>query len=466
MANTPYSDAGSLSLGQVWAMLVAKRKFIVLVAFLIFAATALITAILPRIWTASTSLYIDYNESDPINGQQLSAMLDDSYLQTQLELLQSQRVAGIVIDRLHLRNTPEYRQDVANHGEALAEQSLFRGLLRNLKVDHARGSRVVNVEYSNASRSLARDVANAFASGYRQLGEQMAATAARSRFEQYNAQLDLLRKDVDTVQGRLTGYQQQNDILNVQEHGDQETQKLNELSHTLTALQTGLQEAKANQAATQELLKSGVQPYETPVANQSPAVTALKTQLGEIDRRLGDVRGSLGPNHPLIRGLTSERQRIFTRLTQESRSLLAGADSNIARLTAQIADLQQDVEHQRQKVLEQMRQRNQIAAYQRQLTSAQQVYNAALQKYDTLIMASNVTSPNVTVLRPAELPSSPSKPRVMLNLLLGLVVGLASAVILALLLELLNRRVNTVEDLLAEPELPLLGQIGFREERA
>lgn len=464
--NTFSHESGSLSLRQVFAILVARRRFVFLVAALIFVLTALITLLLPRMWTASTSIYIDYNESDPINGHQLSAMLDDSYMQTQLELLQSQRVAGVVIDRLQLRNTPEYRQDVASDGQARADQALFQGLLRNLKIQNARGSRVVNVEYSDRSRTRARDIANTFASAYRELGEQMAVSAARSRFEQYNVQLDQLRKEVDTVQGQLTDYQQKNDILNVQEHGDQETQKLKELNSTLTALQTSLQEAKANQAATRELLKAGMKPYETPIANQSPVITALKTQLGDIDRRLGDVKGSLGRNHPLIRGLSSERQRIFTRLTQESQSLLAGTDGTIARLTTQIADLQQDIEQQRQKVLTQMQQRNQMDAYQRRLASAQQVYNAALQKYDTLIMASNIMSPNVTVLRSAELPSTPSKPRVLLNLLLGLVVGVACAVMLTLLLELSDRRVNTVEDLLGDPDLPLLGQIGLKESRA
>lgn len=464
--NTFSPESGSLSLKQLCAMLLARRRLVCFVTALIFALTALITALLPRVWTASTSIYIDYNESDPIKGQQLSAMLDDSYMQTQLELLRSPRVAAIVIDTLRLRDTPEYRQDVANDGQARADQALVKRLLGNLKIQHARGSRVVSLDYSDRSRNLARDVANAFAGAYRELGEQMAASAARSRFEQYDAQLGQLRKEVDTIQGQLTAYQQHNDILNVQDHGDQETRKLNELNGTLTALQTSLQTARAEQTATQALLKSGMQPYETPIASQSPVITALKTQLGDIDRRLGDVKGALGPRHPLIRGLNSERGRIVSRLVQESRALLAGADSNIARLSAQIAELQQEIEQQRQKVLKQMQQRNQIAAYQRQLASAQQVYNAALQKYDTLIMASTIQSPNVAVLRSAELPSTPSKPRVLVNLLLGLLVGAAGGVLLALLLELLNRRVNIVEDLLGDPDLPMLGQIGLKESHA
>lgn len=413
---------------------------------------------MPKTWTASTDLYIDYRENDPIGGQKLSAMLDDSYMQTQLDLLRSQRVAENVINAIGLRDTVDYRQAIEEYGKERAEQQFVHQLLSNTSIQHARGSRVVTVAFDGSSPKQSRDFANAVAQAYITLGEQMSFTAARSRLEQYNAQLEQLRKEVDSAQSRLTDYQQDNDILNVQDHGDQETQKLQDMNKALITLQNSLQEARASQNATQKMLEEGLKPEELPIVNQTSVINMLKSQQGYLERQLGEIQGSLGPRHPKVQGLSTEKQSIIARIRREAQAILLGAESDINRLTDQVKELETDIAQQRQKVLTQMQQRNQISAYQRQLASTQQVYNAALQRYDALVMASNIMSPNVAILRAAELPTSPSKPKLAINLVLGLTAGLLFALCLALVLELLNRRVHIAEDLQNDPELPLLGQ--------
>lgn len=457
------TETNTLSPRQIIAMLKARQGLILSVAVAIFSFTVIVSLFLPRMWVSSSDIYIDYRENDPIAAQRLSAMLDDSYMQTQLDLLKSQRVAEAVIDNLRLRSTPSYRIAVQDRGEESAEQKLISRLVDNVEIRRVKGSRVVTVEFNGRSPEEARDYADAIVTAYINLGEQMSFTAARSRFEQYNAQLEQLRAEVDAVQNRLTAYQQENDILNIQEHGDQETQRLNEFNKTLISLQNQLQQAYADRDATQRLLASGLKPEELPKVNDTTIITTLKSQLGFVDRQLGDKTGALGPNHPTLKGLMAERNKLTTRIAQEAQAVVDGMDNNIYRLKEQISDLEKTIAELRNKVLAQMQQRNQIAAMQRQLASAQQVYSSALQKYDTLIIASNVMSPNVTVLRPAELPTVPSKPNMKINLALGLVVGASIALILALLLELVNRRVRILDDMLGDPDLPLLGHIGFRE---
>lgn len=463
IAGLPGSESGILSPRQIVAMLRARQRLIVNVAIAIFALTVLISLFLPRVWTASTDIYIDYRENDPIAAQRLSAMLDDSYMQTQLDLLRSQRVVENVIDNLNLRASPDYRKSAGNDGEEAADQLLIKQIMDNIDIQRLKGSRVVTIEFNGRSPEQAQNFANAIVQAYITLGEQMAFSAARSRLEQYNAQLEQLRREVDTVQNKLTAYQQENDILNVQEHGDQESQQLNELNKTRIMLQSALQEARAQRDSTQRLLAAGFKPEELPMVNQTAIINTLKSQLGYVDRQLGEKQGAFGPNHPSIRGLASERTKLLAWIAKEAAVILAGADSNITRLNEQISDVEGSIDRLRTTMLKKMDQRDQIAAFQRQLASAQQVYNAALQRYDSLVIATNVVSPNVAILRNAELPSAPSKPNLKVNLVLGLMVGLFIALALALLLELLNRRVHIAEDMMGDPELPLLGRIGLKE---
>ncbi|MCH3719063.1 hypothetical protein LZB68_08275, partial [Campylobacter lari] len=79
----------------------------------------------------------------------------------------------------------------------------------------------------------------------------------------------------------------------------------------------------------------------------------------------------------------------------------------LERLQTQKAALQRDIEAQRAKVLDQMAKRDRIAAYRRQFAGVEQVYQTALQKYDGILMASNISLPNLAVLRAADVPTSP-----------------------------------------------------------
>lgn len=67
----------------------------------------------------------------------------------------------------------------------------------------------------------------------------------------------------------------------------------------------------------------------------------------------------------------------------------------------------------------------------------------------------------VNILQPAELPTSPSSPRTLINLALGFLVGLAVGVGAAVLLETLDTRIKSIEALGKYFDHPLLGVIGY-----
>src|SRR4029079_11779400 len=67
----------------------------------------------------------------------------------------------------------------------------------------------------------------------------------------------------------------------------------------------------------------------------------------------------------------------------------------------------------------------------------------------------------ISVVKDAPLPTSPSSPRTKINLALGFLVGLAIGVGAAVLLETLDTRITTSRALAKHFDEPLLGVIGF-----
>lgn len=454
-------DSG-LSSTQLAAMISARRGLIYKTLLATVALTVAVTLILPKTYTASSDVYLDYKGNDPINGRMFSPMMDESYIQTQLDMVKSQAVAERVIEAMDLTRTADYRETVERRGEARAHSQLVKRINDQTMVVTRRSSRVVEVEYAAGNPDEARDFTNAVVRAYIELNQQIASSSARSRREQYNAQLEHLRKEADSLQEKLTRYQQEVGILDPNERNDFQSRQLGDLMTSLMAVKNQQQEAQARKAATENLLRSGIAPDELPEVAQRPNINDLKSKLNDANNRLAEVQQVLGPKHPKTLSLIAERNELQARVVRESRSSLDALQTDAKRLAMQEQALQREVDAQRDKLLEQKQHRDTITSYQRQLDSVERVYNTALQKYDEILMASNISTLDLTVLRVAEAPTSHSKPLMMQNIAASILVGLALGLCLALLYELSQRRVRCQDDLVRGIHLPLIGHIGIR----
>ncbi|OZI70864.1 hypothetical protein CAL22_13255 [Bordetella genomosp. 12] len=436
-------------------MLVARARLVAWVAVGTLALTCLLVLVLPRVWTASSDVFIDYRENDPISGRSFSALLDESYMQTQIDMIRSQTVADHVITSLGLLSG-----DDARSGSA-ARNDLVNYIRTHLEVVKQQNSRVLTVSFSANTPQKAREFANAVVNSYIAVSQGISSAAARARTEQYTAQLEQLRGELDAIQDKLTRYQQEAGIVDTrQSGGDIDVRRLNDMATSLLGLESQLEAARARKATTASLLAAGMRPEDLPEVGQIAPINDLRNGLTVVEQQLGQLRGALGPRHPSVAGLLAQRAQFQADIARQAKAAVDALDSDVQRLEAQHAALQHDMDAQKAKVLDQMAKLDRIAAYQRQFAGVEQVYQTALQKYDGILMASNISLPSLAVLRAAELPSSPSRPRVRSSLLLGLVIGLMAGLALALILELSRRRVRCLDDLERSTTLPVLGRVG------
>ena len=451
-----------LSSKQLASMISARRSTIFKTLLATMAVTIVVTLLLPKTYTASSDVFLDYKGNDPINGRLFSPMMDESYMQTQLDMIKSQAVAEKVIDALDLERTAAYHEAVERSGEARAHSQLVKRINDNTMVVTRRSSRVIEVEYAAGTAEQSRDLANAVVRAYIDLNQQISSASARARREQYNAQLEHLRKEADSIQQKLTKYQQEVGILDPNERNDLQSRQLGDLMTSLITVQNQQQEAQARKNATDSLVRGGMRIDELPEVAQRPNINDLKSKLSDVNKRLSDVQDVLGPRHPKTLALIGERDDILARISREARSSLDAQQIDTRRLALQEQALQKEVDTQRAKLLEQKQHRDIITSYQRQLDSVERVYNTALAKYDEILMASNINTFDLTVLRVAEVPSTHSKPLLMQNIAASILVGLALGFCLALLYELGQRRVRCEDDLVRGLHLPLIGHIGIR----
>jgi len=100
-----------------------------------------------------------------------------------------------------------------------------------------------------------------------------------------------------------------------------------------------------------------------------------------------------------------------------------------------------------------------ILAIQQKIDLKQATYATLLKQQEQIRLREALRANSVSIIEPAVVPQTPSKPRIELNIALGFLVALAGGTGLAFLFENLDTRLYTTEQIENIPELSILGTI-------
>lgn len=461
MMNEP-SDGG-LSFAQLFAILSARKLTILSMLIFTVASTYGITQYLPKSYTASAELFIDYKANDPLSSRQFSPMLDEGYMLTQVDMIKSEEVANHAIDATKLMSSEGVKKLVQAEGEEKARNMLVTQVAKDIEVVLRRSSRVVELRFSSDSPTQARDILNASIQGYIDLVTRLSAVPAKSRQEQYSSQLDTLRQELDKIQTAITDYQQKYGILDSDERLDTESRQLTDLSARQTTLETQRMEANSRRRSIEGLVRSGVTAADIPEIAGQRGLPELRLRLADSERQMAEIGSVYGRNHPRFKIVMAERDTLIQRLERESQIALKTVSADEGRFDQQAQALSSEIRTRQRKLLEMKKHRDIIGSYQRQMETVRQIYTAAVQKYDELLIASTVNSPTLAVLRWAVAPYTHSKPKLKNNLLMSIPIGFLLGLSIVFLTELSGRRVRHIDDLERELNMDVLGRVGERK---
>ena len=152
--------------------------------------------------------------------------------------------------------------------------------------------------------------------------------------------------------------------------------------------------------------------------------------------------------------LREEGDRIYSGAGQSAREILqeqllaleGSMDANRTRLqvlidSGQTAETSQEVQDLRARI-----------------SAQEQLYAMLLDEYDAARVRERLLENSISIVEEAVTPTSPSKPRVRLNMILSVIVGLSAGTALAFLVDNLNRSIHTTENLEAAG-IPVLGSV-------
>ncbi len=442
-----------MNLSQFLLILRAHLRIILLIFGVTVAAALVVSLLATKKYKATSSVVLNYKATDPVTGQMVTAQALPGYMPTQVDIINSRSTALAVVDNLKLAQDPKVKESYANSDSQLDIRNWLAGILLNdLDAQASRDSSVIDITYKGRDPQIVATMANAFAEAYQQVSMQLKLDPTRKASAYFNDQVKVLRDNYEQAQAKLSKYQQEHGITNLDNRVDVESNRLNDLSTQLVAAQGALAEAQSRRQAAGSASNS-------PDVNANPLVQNLKANLAASEARFEQAAKRLGTNHPDYLNAKAEVDGLRAQLNAAISSTSASVATNASILQKREAEIRGDFNAQKQKVLDLNRTRDELAVLSRDLDSAQRAYELTAQRFMQTNLEGQSNQSDIAILAAAMPPTAPSSPRLLLNLALAMFVGLVLGVMAALGLELLNRRVRSEADLVEGLGLPVLGSI-------
>lgn len=441
-----------MTLYQFLMILRARYRLVTLIILCAIALAFFGTVLIPKQYTAQTSVLIDVRSPDPVSGGAIQGQVASSYIATQVDIISGDRVAKRVIKMLKLDEDPNIKNDwlKGTQGRGKLDDWLAQSLKKNLDVRPSRDSNVINIIYKGPSPDSVANIVNSFAQAYLDINLSLKTEPARLYAEWFDEQTKLSRAKLEMAQARLSNFQQKAGIITSDERVDYEVAKLGQISTQLTTVQGETTDSQSKRNSRGDTVAEVM---------QSPLINGLKADVARLEAKVQESGINLGANHPQQQRAESELASLKSRLASETRRITASIETTYRVSKDRERELQGAVSAQRARVLQLNKQRDELNVYRRDVESAQRSFEAVSQSASQTRLQSLTNQTNVVLLTSAVPPLDASSPKLLINLLIAAFASTLFGVACAVLLELANRRVRSADDLVQMLDLPVLASI-------
>jgi polysaccharide biosynthesis transport protein len=410
----------------------------------------------PPSYTARARMIIDTNKVHIFQGQPVfgETAIDTAMVDSQVEIMKSEKISLAVINRLHLTDDPEFVGNragllgsafglVSNLFGSDAPKSEFQltrrateEFARRLTVKRVGYTYIIDITFSSINPDRAAEIANAVADEYivDQLDAKFQATRRAAVWLQ--DRLRDLREQASAAQRAVVEFKTQNNIVTTGSGGRlMDEQRVGELNSQLIVARTQMAEAKARLDRIEAVLRSNAPnvTVDATVADslKDEVITKLRTQYLEMANREAEFAARYGSTHLAVINLRNQMREIRKSILDELGRIAESYKSDYA-----IAEQrEQSIQKELSQAVGQSQTTNRAQVTLRELESTarsyQSLYDNFLQRYMESVQQQSFPITEARVVTPASrsLKKSWPNPTVVVSLSIfgGLIFGLGIA---------------------------------------
>jgi succinoglycan biosynthesis transport protein ExoP len=429
-----------------WAVGFARRQYAIVafVAALVIASGAVYLLTTPPSFTAQTMLMLDTRKVQLLQQQSVlgDIQADSATVDSQVEIIKSEKVALALIKELKLTEDPEFIGSKAGLVGTLiasvtrilspswesttSEFELVRAamsvLQSRLMARRIALTYVIEISYRSYSPERAAQIANAIADTYIVDALEAKYQATRRASLWLHDRIKELRDQASAAERAVIAYKEKNNIVDAGGRLMSE-QQLAELSSQSIAARGLTAEAKARLDRIEEIIRSADPAGTVTDTLKNDVITKLRQQYLDFSNRVGDLTRRYGANHQAVLNMGSQMNEIRRSIVDELRRIAETYKSDY-----EIAKTREGaVRAGLNAIVSESHSTNRAQVELRELESTAQTYRALhdnfLQRYMESVQQQSFPITEARVITEATRPLGKSHPRSLLILALATAGG-------------------------------------------
>ena len=440
-------------------------RFIGVFALIVGVAVTIVTFKMTNIYEPVARLEIDPPGSELLTLKELlnTTASDETYLQTQTKILESDELAIAVIRTLRLDQNPEFAgkpkkptQHLGSPPSSIhltpAEDAALGTFQEDLKILNVRGSRLVEARYPSRDPALAAQIVNTLVNLYIDRNYRKRYESTMQASDWLSGQLSDLRDKVERSSRALVNYQKENGIVDApDEKQNVITERIVELSHQFAQAQAD----RIEYEAAVKILDKGSGDL-LPQVRTSPGYQLLLQRMVDTRSLLAQVQAVYGENSANVKKLENEVREIQSELTTEKHDIAAQLRTGLQASREREQLLANSLQQMKEVVANNNEKMIQYNVLKNEAQANSELYNSLLAKLKEAGISAGLKSSNIRVVDAARILDVPTRPNRKLDIALGLALGILGGVILAFLREKMDNTIHTPDDVKEFVGLPSL----------
>src|ERR1035441_248693 len=374
-----------------------RRKWLVAGLVTVCAAIGLAVALTQKpVYQAKALIEIQGIKENFLNPREINPTVEGGlvefqpYIQTQIKILQTDRLLGRVADRLHLERLAELQPTVSvtdrvrallhvGGGQTAGDPraGMLAAMAERLTVRLSGETRIIEVGFESHDPRIAAAVANALAEEYiaQNLEKRLSATQFTAKW--LAGQLDELKRNLDDAEQQLEHYLLSHDLLYPSDAGKDSVAeaRLRQLQDALTKAQ----ETRIAEQSRAELIAN------LPVENLSDAVDnetihSYQAKLSDLRQKYAESRAVYTAEHYKVRQIQGQIDEVQGALQRERRALLSRLRGGFESAQRREKLIQADLSAQTGLVREQSARAVEYNTLKRSVETYRKLYDATLEK--------------------------------------------------------------------------------------
>ncbi len=404
---------------------------------------------------------------------------DSQYVNTQLKILQSPKIAYLVARSLDLEHNNDFLPgmarpadlqndslDISNgesdiQGDTQRLMPFIDTLLANVEIKPVRDTRLVEIHYQHKVPDIARKIADTWADAYikNNIDERIRANKASGRF--FEDRISDYKLRIRESEERLLNYRKDKQVI---DFGEKENTVLARLG-ALNQLLLQAENDRKNSQLSYELSKGVADVTTLPEIQKDTLAQELSKKITDLKTTREQLLVEFTPEWPDVKKISQQLQQLEGELRVAHQRILSTIENQYKTALQRENTLRKDFMQQRRETMDQNEGAINAKLLQQEVDTNRQMLDRLLQSQQGLEVsgAGLLIKSNIRVSEYSQQPRSPVAPKRAQNILLSALLALVGGIGLVIFLDYINNKIESVEDVDRYLKLPALGVIPVLE---